>query len=86
MDTGSLVWSYAAALTVAAVVTAAFSRAIDRVLYKLIPEEVAPSWTQFVKFALFVASFAGGMPTGPGGAFIDRNGPLVTPPSRAPDS
>lgn len=80
MDTGTLVWAYAAAAAVAGIATVAFSPAIDRVLYKLIPEEVAPSWSQFMKFALFVASFARGMPVLDGARFIDRSGPLVTPP------
>lgn len=81
MDTGTLIMAYAAAATVAGIVTAAFAPAMDRVLYKLIPEEVAPAWSQFMKFALFVASFARGMPVVDGARFIDRTGPLVTPPA-----
>ena len=80
MDTSSLVYSYAAAALVAGVVTLAFSPAINRVLNKLIPVEVAPAWSQFIKFALFVSSFVGGMPITAPGRFIDRNGPAVTLP------
>jgi hypothetical protein len=80
MDTGSLVLAYAAVLSVAAVVTVAFAPAINRVLDHLVPAEIAPAWSQFVKFALFVAAFAGGMPAPAPGAFVDRNGPIVTPP------
>ncbi len=80
MDTGSLVYAYAAAATVAVLVTAAFSPAINRVLDNLIPEEVSPAWAQFIKFALFVSAFVGGMPNANPGRFIDRNGPAVTPP------
>lgn len=80
MDTSSLVYSYAAAALVAGVVTLAFSPAINRVLHKLIPDEVAPAWSQFIKFALFVSSFVGGLPIAAPGRFIDRNGPAVTLP------
>ncbi|MDP3543465.1 MAG: hypothetical protein Q8T11_13430 [Elusimicrobiota bacterium] len=80
MDTSSLVYSYAAAALVAGVVTLAFSPAINRVLLKLIPDEIAPAWSQFIKFALFVSSFVGGMPNAAPGRFIDRNGPAVTLP------
>lgn len=80
MDTSSLVYSYSAAALVAGVITLAFSPAINRVLNKLIPDAVAPAWSQFIKFALFVASFVGGMPVADPGRFIDRNGPAVTLP------
>jgi hypothetical protein len=80
MDTSSLVYSYAAAALVAGVITLAFSPSINRVLNKLIPDEVAPAWSQFIKFALFVTSFVGGMPNAAPGRFIDRNGPAVTLP------
>ena len=80
MDTSSLVYSYSAAALVAGAVTLAFSSPINRVLHKLIPDEVAPAWSQFIKFALFVSSFVGGMPVAEPGRFIDRNGPAVTLP------
>jgi hypothetical protein len=80
MDTSSLVFSYAAAAFVAGAVTLAFSATINRVLKKLIPDEVASAWSQFIKFALFVSSFVGGMPVAAPGHFIDRNSPAVTLP------
>lgn len=80
METSSLVLSYSAAAIVAGVVTLAFSSAINRVLEKLIPKEVAPAWSQFVKFGLFVSAFAGGMPVTAPGRFIERNGPAVVIP------
>lgn len=78
MDTATLVLAYAAAAAVAAVVTVAFSAPIERVLFRLLPEEVAPAWNQFVKFALFVASFAGGLPA-PISGFVDRAAPPIEP-------
>jgi len=62
MDIATLVMAYGAAAFVAVTVTAAFSTPIEEVLFRLLPTEVAPAWQQFVKFALFVVSFGGGMP------------------------
>lgn len=80
MDTTSLLLAYAAAAAVGAVVTAAFSPSINIVLTKLIPGDLVPAWNQFTRFALFVASFAGGIPNPNPGRFIDRNAPAVAPP------
>lgn len=80
MDTTTLALAYGAAALVALIVTAAFAAPIEEVLFRLLPEEVSKAWQQFVKFALFVAAFAGGMPAPPTGGFIDRNAPPVTQP------
>jgi predicted lipid-binding transport protein (Tim44 family) len=81
MDIPTLVMAYGAAALVALTVTAAFSTPIEEVLFRLLPEEVAPAWQQFVKFALFVATFVGGMPAPLAGAIIDRNAPAAPPPA-----
>lgn len=78
MNTPALLLAYAAAAAVALIVTAAFSAPMERVLFRLLPEELAPAWNQFVKFALFVASFAGGLPL-PRAGFIDRAAPPAPP-------
>src|SRR5438128_1504345 len=80
MDTGTLVYAYAAAAAVAALAVAVFSPSINRVLKTLVPAEIETSWSLFIKFALFVFSFTGGMPIVDQGHFIDRNGPAVIPP------
>lgn len=80
MDTSTLVTAYAAAASVGVIATAAFSPSINRAVDKLIPEEMAPAWSLFMKFSLFVAAFTGGMPGAEPGRFIDRNAPLVTAP------
>lgn len=80
MDISTLLMAYAAAALVALVVTAAFANPIEEVLFRLLPEEVSKGWQQFVKFALFVAAFAGGMPVAMNAGFIDRGAPAVALP------
>jgi hypothetical protein len=80
MDISTLVMAYSAAALVALTVTAAFSAPIEEVLFRLLPEEVAPAWQQFVKFSLFVVTFGGGMPAPLAGAIIDRNAPAAPAP------
>jgi hypothetical protein len=79
MDILTLVMAYGAAALVALTVTAAFSTPIEEVLFRLLPEVVAPAWQQFVKFSLFVVTFVGGMPSPLTGALIDRNAPASPP-------
>lgn len=80
MDIQSLTLAYTAAAVVAVGVTAGFSASIEQTLFRLLPEEAAPHWARYVKFALAVASFAGGLPTRPTPAFIDRAAPPAPPP------
>jgi hypothetical protein len=58
----TVVMAYAAALIVAFVTTVAFTPTIEQMLFRLLPEEAAPPWSMFVRFALFVTSFVGGKP------------------------
>lgn len=81
MDMIALLLSYSAAAAVSVGVIAAFSSSIDQMLFRLMPSELGPHWTRYVKFALFVASFAGGLPAG--GRF-DRS--PDAPPMPAPDA
>ena len=62
MDIQPLILAYAAAVVVALAVTASFSSSIEQVLFRLLPEEVAPHWARFIKFAAFVAAVGGGLP------------------------
>lgn len=61
MDIATLIVAFLAALAVSGCVVLAFSSAINGVILRLISGEVAAAWARFVKFALFVASFAGGL-------------------------
>jgi len=83
MDIQPLMLAYTAAATVAVGVTASFSASIEQTLFRLLPEEAGPHWARFVKFAVAVAAFAGGLPTRPIPAFIDRNAPPPPPPGLA---
>ncbi len=71
MDIQPLILAYAAAVVVALAVTASFSSSIEQVLFRLLPEEVAPHWARFIKFAAFVAAVGGGLPA-PLAGFVDR--------------
>jgi len=77
MDITYLILAYVAMALVALAVTAAFSSSIDRMLYRLLPEEIAPHWARFIKFAVFVVSCGGGMPLRMPGAFVDRDNTQV---------
>lgn len=56
-----LVLIFLAAIAVAGCVVAAFSTSIDGVLLRLLSGEMAAAWSKYAKFALFVASFTGGL-------------------------
>jgi hypothetical protein len=79
MDTTALLLAYTAAALVALGVTASFSKAIDRMVERILPEAVASHWNRVVKFAMFVAAFAGGAPAS---NYVDRT-PGAPPPATA---
>ena len=80
MELPIIVLAYAASATVAVLTTAVFSRPIDRVLFKLISDEMASAWSLFIKFALFCATFTSGMPPSDQAKFVGFNTPIVVPP------
>lgn len=82
MDIQHLTLAYAAAILVALGVTASFSAAISQMLFRLLQEDIAPIWSRFVRFALFAAAVAGGMPARTG-VFIDRSALPPPPPTSA---
>lgn len=61
MDIAMLVLTFLATVAVAGGVVLAFSRPIDTVLSRLVPTELADAWSRCAKFAVFVASFTGGL-------------------------
>ena len=61
MDLLILGYSFAAALAIAAGVVVLFSKSIDDAVTRVVPAEMAPAWCQYVRFALFTATFVGGM-------------------------
>lgn len=82
MNISALVLAYTAAVLVALGVTSYFSSSIEEVLSNLLPEETAPHWARFVRFGVFVAACAGGMPGATAG-IVDRAAPLAPPPGMA---
>jgi hypothetical protein len=61
MESMIVAYSFAASLAIAACVVVLFSRSIDEALLRVIPAEMVSSWRLYVKFALFVVTFAGGL-------------------------
>lgn len=80
MELPIIVLAYAAALAVAVVTTAVFSGSIDRVLRRMIHDELVSAWSLFIKFALLVTTFTGGMPATDVGKYVGFVLPAVTPP------
>lgn len=82
MEIQVLILAYSASALVAMGVTAAFSPSLESTLFRVLPAEVSQHWARFVKFAVFVAAFAGGAPSRVGG-IIDRTLPNPPPPGAA---
>lgn len=61
MTAFALTLIFLAALAVAACVVMAFSPAIERMLGRLMPEEMSLAWAKYAKFGLFVAALMGGL-------------------------
>jgi hypothetical protein len=61
MESMVLAFSFASAILIAACVVTFFSTSIDEALARVVPVEMTPAWSRYVKFALFVVTFAGGM-------------------------
>jgi hypothetical protein len=61
MDSMVMAFVFASALAISACVVLVFAASIDRVLVRVIPDEMDQAWGLYVKFALFVATFAGGV-------------------------
>lgn len=80
MELPIIVLAYAAAAAVAALTTALFSRPIDRVLSRMIQDELVSAWSLFIKFALFVTTFTGGMPATDVGKYVGFVPPAVALP------
>ncbi len=72
--------AYAASALVALLAVAGFSRPIDRIMFRLISDDLATAWTSFVKFALFCVAFTAGMPPSEQGKFIGFEQPVIFPP------
>lgn len=74
MDTAILAFSFAAAVVLAASVVFFFSRPIDEALVRVVPPEMNSAWRQYVKFAVFVVTFGGGMRVSELSSFVAARG------------
>jgi len=79
MDTTILAFSFAAAIVIAACVVFFFSRPIDEAIARVVPPEMASAWRQYVKFAVFVVTFAGGMRVSELSAFVSTRSTMSPP-------
>lgn len=61
MNLSMLILVFLAAVAVAGCVTRIFAEPMDWALMRLINHEMAAAWSRFAKFAVFVASFTGGL-------------------------
>ena len=76
MDALILGLVFAAALAVSGCVVLVFSIPVDDVIRCLISGAMAQAWSRYVKFAVFTASFVGGMRLAELSAFVARTQPL----------
>jgi hypothetical protein len=79
MESLILAFSFVSAIVIAACVVTFFSTSIDAALARVIPEEMTPAWSRYVKFALFVVTFAGGMRLSELEAFLTMRTPAGPP-------
>jgi hypothetical protein len=79
MDSLILGFSFAAAVAISACVVSLFSRSIDESLVRVVPQELFPSWSRFVKFALFTVTLVGGMRLSDLAVFIMQRAPTGPP-------
>jgi hypothetical protein len=61
MDTITLALTFMTSVAVAGCVVAVFSKTINDLLSRLLIPVMADAWSLYAKFAIFTASFAGGM-------------------------
>ena len=59
-----LVVTFIIALVTATIVVVIFEKPINRILTRLIPEEISLGWLQYVKFAIYVVGISGGVRIG----------------------
>jgi hypothetical protein len=79
MDSMVLAFSFAAAIAIAACVLLFFSGSIDEALARVLPAEMLQAWRRYVKFALFVVTFTGGMRLSEFAQFLTMRAPSGPP-------
>jgi hypothetical protein len=56
-----LVITFAIAFVVASVVVLIFTKPIDGILNRIIPDELSSAWSRYLKFAIYVVGIGGGV-------------------------
>ncbi len=56
-----LVTTFIVAFVVATIVVLIFNKPIDSILRQVLPADLAPAWTKYLRFALYVVSIGGGV-------------------------
>lgn len=56
-----LITTFLIALAVAAIVVRIFTKPIDSILNRVVPAEISPAWSKYMKFALYVVGIGGGV-------------------------
>lgn len=56
-----LIVTFIVAFAVASIVVLVFSKPIDGILSRIIPEEISSAWARYLKFAIYVVGIGGGV-------------------------
>jgi hypothetical protein len=56
-----LIVTFIVAFAVASIVVLVFSKPIDGILSRIIPEEIGSAWARYLKFAIYVVGIGGGV-------------------------
>jgi hypothetical protein len=56
-----LLTTFVIAFVVASIVVFVFAGAIERIMNRVVPADVSPAWTRYLKFALYVVGIGGGV-------------------------
>jgi hypothetical protein len=56
-----LLTTFLIALAVASLVVFLFARPIEKILKRVVPEDISPAWVKYLKFALYVVGIGGGV-------------------------
>ncbi|MCB9135498.1 MAG: hypothetical protein H6636_08730 [Anaerolineales bacterium] len=56
-----LLTSFVIAFVVASIVVFLFSKPVENILRRVVPEEIAPAWARYLKFAIYVMGIGGGV-------------------------
>ncbi len=56
-----LIATFIVAFVVASIVVLVFTKPIDGILSRIIPEEISSAWSRYLKFAIYVIGIGGGV-------------------------